>query len=205
MAHTAIRTIIFDLGGVLLDWDPRYVYREVFNGDDAAVEAFLAEIDFYGWNRHQDAGRPFEEAVEALCAKYPQHCELIRIYPRRYVDSFGGAIEPTVALLRRLKDAGWRLFALTNFPPDRFEATRKRFPFLELFEGVVVSGDVQLAKPDPRIYQLALERAGSAAGECVFIDDVEENVVAAAGLGIDAIQFKSAEQLAEELTRRGIL
>lgn len=205
MAHTSIRAIIFDLGGVLLDWDPRYVYREVFNGDDAAVEAFLAEIDFYGWNRHQDAGRSFDEAVEVLCAEYPQHCELIRMYPRRYVDSFGGAIEPTVAILHRLKDAGWRLFALTNFPPDRFDATRKRFPFLDLFDGVVVSGEVRLAKPDPRIYQLALDRAGCAAGECVFIDDVEVNVAAAAGLGIDAIRFESAEQLAREFGRRGIL
>ncbi len=205
MAHTLIRTIIFDLGGVLLDWDPRYVYREVFNGDEAAVEAFLAEIDFYGWNRHQDAGRPFEEAVEVLCAQYPHHCELIRMYPRRYVDSFGGAIEPTVALLRRLKDAGWPLFALTNFPAGRFDDTRKRFPFLDWFDGAVVSGEVRLAKPDPRIYQLALERAGRTAQECVFIDDVEANVAAAAALGIDAIRFESAHQLAGELSRRGIL
>jgi 2-haloacid dehalogenase len=205
MPHTQIRTIIFDLGGVLLDWDPRYVYRDVFNGDNAAVEAFLAEIDFYGWNRHQDAGRSFEDAVEALCAEYPQHCELIRMYPRRYVDSFGGAIEPTVALLRQLKDAGWPLYALTNFPPGRYDDTRKRFPFLDWFDGAVVSGEVRMAKPDPRIYQLALERAGCAAGECVFIDDVEANVTAAAGLGIDAIRFESAPQLAGELARRGIL
>jgi len=199
------RAIIFDLGGVLLDWDPRNVYRDVFGGDEAAVERFLAEIDFYGWNRHQDAGRTFEDAADALCAAHPQWCAEIRIYGQRYISSFGGAIEPTVAILRRLKSDGWPLYALSNFPPNRFAQTCERFDFLRLFDDVVISGEVKLAKPDPRIYHLAVSRAGRRAEECIFIDDVTENIAAAAAIGIDAIRFESAEQLRGELSRRGIL
>ncbi|MBI5879841.1 MAG: HAD family phosphatase [Chloroflexi bacterium] len=205
MTDHLIRAIIFDLGGVLLDWDPRYVYREVFGGDEAAVDAFLAEIDFYGWNMHQDAGRSFDEAAEALCAQHPRWCEQIRLYGQRYVHSFGGAIEPTVAILRQLKAAGWPLVALSNFPPGKFDETRARFDFLHLFDDAVISGDVKLTKPDARIYRLAVERAGCRAEQCVFIDDVPANVAAAASLGIDAIRFESAEQLAGDLKRRGIL
>lgn len=204
-AQTPDRAIIFDLGGVLLDWDPRHVYRDVFGGDEAAVERFLAEIDFYGWNRHQDAGRTFEDAADALCAEHPQWCEEIRIYGQRYIHSFGGAIEPTVEILRQLKSAGWPLYALSNFPPERFAQTCERFPFLRLFDDAVISGEVKLAKPDPRIYHLAVSRTGRRADECIFIDDVAVNVEAAAAIGIDAIRFESAEQLSGELKRRGIL
>ena len=205
MTDHPIKAIIFDLGGVLLDWDPRHVYRDVFGGDEAAVESFLSEIDFYGWNQHQDAGRTFDDAAEALCAQHPRWCEQIRIYGQRYVHSFGGALEPTVAILRQLKAAGWPLYALSNFPPGKFDETRARFDFLNLFDDTVISGEVKLTKPDPRIYKLALERTGRRAEQCVFIDDVPVNVAAAASLGIDAIRFETAEQLSGELRRRGIL
>ena len=196
--------VVFDLGGVLLDWNPRHLYRTLF-ADTAAMEAFLAEIDFYGWNRHQDWGRPFAEAVEALCADFPQHCDLIRIYPVRYQDSIAGAMMPTVALLARLRKAKIPLFALTNFPAGKFAETRERFPFLGWFRDVVVSGEERLAKPDPRVYHLLLDRIARPAQESLFIDDSIANVEAAAAVGFDAINFTGADRLEHELRSRGLL
>lgn len=193
--------VVFDLGGVLLDWDPRHLYRTLFD-DAGAMEAFLAEIDFYGWNRHQDWGRPFADAVGVLCAAFPQHTDLIRIYPERYQETIARAIEPTVAVLERLQRTGTPLYALTNFPRGKIDETRQRFPFLEHFADIVVSGEENVAKPDPRIYELLLQRAGRSASECVFIDDSAPNVEAAVSLGFDALQFTGADKLAAELRAR---
>lgn len=194
--------IIFDFGGVLVDWDPRYLYRKLFNDDSQAVDNFLTEIGFFEWNQKQDAGRTFAEAVDELCSRYPQHCELIRAYDRRYEESLRGPIPATVEILRELKATGYPLYALSNWPAEKFRQVRHKFPFFEWFDDLLISGEVGLAKPDPRIFTLLLERIGRPARECIYIDDSAANVAVAQSLGFEPILFKSPLQLKEALDER---
>ncbi len=198
-----IRAIIFDLGGVLIDWDPRLLYRKLFE-DDAAVERFLQEVDFYGWNLEQDRGRTFEAGVAELSARFPQYAAYIRAYDERYPEALGGALLPTVEILAQLKRMGYPLHALSNWPAEKFQYARAQFEFLNWFDSIVVSGEVKLIKPDPRIFQTLLERLGCRADECIFIDDNATNVQAARALGFHAIRFMSAEQLAADLQSVGV-
>jgi 2-haloacid dehalogenase len=200
-----VSTIIFDFGGVLLDWDPRHLYRKLFMDDEPAMERFLAEVDFYAWNLQQDAGRPFDLAVEELCARYPQHCELVRAYDTRWEESISGPIQPTVDLLDSLRDTGYRLAGLSNWSAEKFELVRHRYPFLEWFETIVISGDVGLVKPDRQIFLLLLERLQDPAGQCLLIDDSPGNIDAARQLGLQTIHYRSPDQLKRELTRLGII
>jgi len=199
-----IRALVFDLGGVLIDWDPRLLYRKLFD-DDAAVERFLQEVDFYGWNVEQDRGRTFQAGIAELSARFPQYAEYIRAYDERYPEALAGALQPTVAILAQLKRAGYPLYALSNWPAEKFVYARAQFEFLKWFDLIVVSGEVKLIKPDPRIFTLLLERSGWRAEECVFIDDNETNVRAAHALGFHGIRFENAEQLTRALTRLGVL
>jgi 2-haloacid dehalogenase len=201
-AH-AIRAIIFDLGGVLIGWDPRLLYRKLFD-DDASVDRFFHEIDFYGWNLEQDRGRSFDEGIAELSARFPHYAALIRAYDERYPETLSGAIQPTVELLSKLRQAGYPLYALSNWSAEKYEYARAHFDFLNWFDTIVVSAHVKLVKPDPRIFELLLKRIGRRASECVFIDDVEKNVRAAQALSFRAIRFESAPQLATELRRLGI-
>jgi 2-haloacid dehalogenase len=201
-AH-AIRAIIFDLGGVLIGWDPRLLYRKLFD-DDASVDRFFHEIDFYGWNLEQDRGRSFDEGIAELSARFPQYAEFIRAYDERYPETISGAIQPTVEVLSKLRQAGYPLYALSNWSAEKYEYARAHFDFLNWFDTIVVSAHVKLVKPDPRIFTVLLKRIGRPASECVFIDDVEKNVRAAQALGFHAIRFESAPQLATELRRLGI-
>jgi|SRR5581483_9281816 2-haloacid dehalogenase len=201
-AH-AIRAIIFDLGGVLIGWDPRLLYRKLFD-DDASVDRFFHEIDFYGWNLEQDRGRSFDEGIAELSARFPHYAAFIRAYDERYPETLSGAIQPTVELLSKLRQAGYPLYALSNWSAEKYEYARAHFDFLNWFDTIVVSAHVKLVKPDPRIFELLLKRIGRRASECVFIDDVEKNVRAAQALGFRAIRFESAPQLATELRRLGI-
>jgi 2-haloacid dehalogenase len=197
--------IVFDFGGVLFDWKPFYLYAPYFNDDAEAVERFLVEIGFKEWNAHQDKGRSFAEAVAELSAKFPQHTELIRIYDERYEDSIKGVLQGSVEIMGQLKQAGYPLFGLTNWPAEKFQIVRPKYPFLDWLEDIVVSGEVRLAKPDPAIYAVLLERIGRPPGECLFIDDSETNIAAARRLGFNTILFESPEQLKSELQQRGIL
>lgn len=198
-----IRAIIFDLGGVLIGWDPRLLYRKLFD-DDASIDHFFHEIDFHAWNLEQDRGRTFEEGVAELTARFPHYAEYIRAYDERYPETLTGALEPTVQVLQKLRQAGYPLYALSNWSAEKYEYARTRFEFLNWFDLIVVSAHVQLVKPDPRIFELLLERTGRRAEECVFIDDNEANVRAANALDFQGIRFETAAQLTADLRKLGV-
>jgi 2-haloacid dehalogenase len=192
--------IIFDFGGVLLDWNPRYLYRKLFENDNDAVERFLDEIGFVEWNTEQDRGRLFAVAVDELCKRFPHHAHLIRAFDERWGESIAGPIVGTVEILGELKQAGFPLYALSNWSAETFYRIRHEHPFLDWFDAILISGEVKLIKPDPRIYALLLEKIGRKAEECVFIDDSRANIAAADQLGFETILFESPEQLRNELS-----
>jgi 2-haloacid dehalogenase len=195
--------VVFDLGGVLIDWDPRYLYRSLFGGDEAAMEAFLAEVTTPDWNSQQDAGRPWAEAIESLARKHPERRELISAFWLRWTETLGEAIEPTVEILGELHRAGVRLFALSNWSAETFPLAKPRYPFLEWFEGIVISGELGVVKPDARIFRHLLARYGLDPAATVFIDDSEANVRAALDLGMRAIRFEDAHELRRDLAALG--
>jgi len=199
-----VSAVVFDLGGVLIDWNPRYLYRTLFD-DDEAMEEFLATVTTPEWNKAQDAGRPWSEAVEELAMRHPERRPLIEAYWRRWPETLGDAIAPTVAVLDELRSADVRLFALSNWSGETFPVARPRYPFLEWFEGIVISGDEGLVKPDPRIFAVVTDRYGLVPAETVFVDDQVDNVEAAARLGFRAIRFADADGLRDELRRLGVL
>lgn len=200
----AVTTVVFDLGGVLLDWDPRYLYRRLLAEHE--VEAFLDEIDFAGWNRGQDASaRPWEDAVSELAGRHPHRRDLIAAYPQRFRETIAGPIEETVALLRELDEGGARLLALTNWSAETFAEVRGDFDFLELFEAIVVSGEEEVAKPDARLFQIMLDRFALTPSATAFVDDSAANVAVAAELGFVTLQFHGPEQLRADLVRLGLL
>jgi 2-haloacid dehalogenase len=194
-----LSAVIFDLGGVLIDWNPRYLYRTLFDGDDEAMERFLAEVTSPAWNAEQDAGRSWHEAVETLAARHPDRRDLIAAYDERWEETLGGPIEGTVEILAELRHSGVRLAALSNWSAEKFPIARPRFPFLEWFETIVISGEIGVSKPDPRIYRQLLDRTGWTADACVFVDDSEANVRAAADLGMTAIRFEDPATLRADL------
>lgn len=200
-----VRAIVFDLGGVLIDWNPRHLYRKLFDGDDAAMEAFLSEICTQAWNEEQDGGRPFADAVALLAARHPEHAELIRAYDERWEEMLAGPIEGTVAVLAALRNRGVPLYALTNWSAEKFPIARRRFDFLAWFEDIVVSGEIGLKKPDPQIFRHLFDRHGLSPAETLFIDDSERNVTAAAELGMPALRFRSPEALRLDLAALGLL
>jgi 2-haloacid dehalogenase len=205
MAANIKPAIVFDLGGVLLDWNPRYVYRSLFKGDEAAMERFLSEVCTSEWNSRQDAGRPLVEATAELLALHPQHGELIEAYYGRWEEMLAGPIEGTVAILEELHSRGHYLCALSNWSAETFPIAYKRYEFLKRFQTIVLSGEEKLIKPDPAIFQVLLKRIGRRAEECLFIDDVPANAQAARQLGLQAIDFISPEDLRVQLSRLGLL
>lgn len=199
-----ITAVVFDLGGVLIDWDPRYLYRKLMAEDE--IEPFLAEVGFFAWNHAQDAGGPWGDAVEVLAAKHPHRRELIAAFPDRFPETLGGPIDDTVALLDELHRAGTtRLLALTNWSSETFPVARATFGFLGSFEGIVVSGDEGVAKPDAVLFRTLIDRYALVPDETVFIDDSTANVEAAAKLGLVALHFTDPEQLRADLSRLGLL
>ena len=195
---------MFDLGGVLIDWDPRHLYRELFD-DPAEMERFLAEVATSAWNREQDGGRPFAEGVAVLVAEYPEHRELIEAYQDRWSDMLGGGIDGTVAILENLHASGVPTYALSNWSAETFPQARARFPFLDLFDGIVISGEVGLLKPDEAIFEHLAERFGFDPAEAVFVDDLPDNVATARRLGFRAIRFTTPDDLRAELEDLGLL
>ena len=198
-----VTAVVFDLGGVLIDWDPRYLYRTLFD-DDAAMEEFLATVTTQEWNHAQDAGRPWAAAIEELAEVYPEKRDLIEAYWRRWPETLGDAIGPTVEVLDELRGSV-RLFALSNWSGETFPIARPRYPFLEWFDGIVISGEERLIKPDPAIFRVLLERYELRPGETVFVDDHAPNVEAAASLGIRALRFPDAAALRSALRDLGLL
>ena len=197
-------TAVFDLGGVLYDWDPRYLYRKLFD-DERAMEDFLDTVCTRAWHVRQDAGRPIAEAVAEAKARHPDKGGLIDAFYGRWPEMFRGAIEGTVEIMADLKARGWPLYCLSNGPAETFPYVRSRFEFIDWFEGVVVSGEVGLLKPDRRIYELLLDTHGLRAEDAVYIDDLAENVDAARSLGFHGIRFTGPDRLRSELGALGLL
>jgi HAD superfamily hydrolase (TIGR01509 family) len=202
--YPAVEAVVFDLGSVCIDWDPRYLYRTMFDGDDAAMEHFLAEIATQDWNAQMDAGVPWADAIEALSGEYPEWRRHIEAFRGRWEEMLGEAIHGTVEIVERLAAAGVPVFALSNWSADTFPIAEPRYPFLRRFDGIVISGREGVRKPDPRIFRLLLDRYALRARATVFIDDVEENVVVARALGLIALRFTDADTLRHDLIRLGL-
>jgi 2-haloacid dehalogenase len=198
-------TVIFDLGGVLIRWDPRNLYRKLFPGDDAAMEEFLATVCTVEWNECQDAGRTFAAAEEEAIARHPAKAELIRAFGARFDEMIPGANDEVVAILDELKRRGTKLYALTNWSAETFPSARRRFAFLSWFEGIVVSGHEGLIKPDPALFRRLFARYAIEPSQAVFIDDAPYNVAGANSLGIHGIHFTGPAKLRQELATLGLL
>ncbi|MBX2926710.1 MAG: HAD family phosphatase [Saprospiraceae bacterium] len=204
MNNGVIDTVVFDLGGVLIDWNPEYLYRKIFR-EEAEMRHFLSEVCTPHWNAEQDAGRLLEEATQLLVGQFPAYEVEIRAYYERWTEMLGGALTETVQILEQLHRQGsHRLLALTNWSHETFPYAYSNFRFLHLFEGILVSGEEKLKKPDPVIYRLLIERYGIEPARALFIDDNAENVESARNVGLQAVQFTSAGQLREELKSAGI-
>lgn len=195
---------VFDLGGVLLDWNPRHLYRKLF-ADEAAMEHFLATVCTTEWNKRQDAGRSFAEAVRELLPLHADKIELIEAFGTRFGEMIAGPIDAAVEILAELRTRGVPLYSITNWSAETFPSQLARFPFLSWFDGIVVSGREGFIKPDPRIFRVLFDRYGVAPENAVFIDDVADNATAASALGIHGIHFRSATQLRTELEAVGLL
>lgn len=196
--------VIFDFGGVLIDWNPRYLYRSLFD-DEAEMEQFLADVVSPAWNFEQDRGRTFRAAIDALVEEHPQHADRIEAFSTRWTEMLGDADGGTVAILSELNAApNVRIFGLTNWSAETFPHARPRYPFLEWFEDIVVSGEVGLAKPDPAIFRLLLDRHGLDRRRTGFVDDTAVNIEAAARLGLRAVHFRDARTLRADLRALGL-
>ena len=198
---TKIKHIIFDLGAVLIDWNPDYVFKDVFK-DEEKLAWFYREICTMDWNENQDAGYPLDKATEERVALFPQYENWIRMYYGRWEKMLGDAIQGTVQLLKQCVDSpALKVVALTNWSAETFPVALKKFDFLQWFEGIVVSGEEMTRKPFPDIYHTTLERFDLKAEESLFIDDNLRNIEAASALGIQCIHFISPDQLKQELQK----
>ncbi|MFT4650410.1 MAG: 2-haloacid dehalogenase [Flavobacteriales bacterium] len=198
------KVIVFDLGGVLIDWNPRYLYRKIF-ADENDMNFFLSEVCSPEWNIQQDAGRPLAEATAERIALFPEKKSLIEAFYGRWEEMLSGEIVETVEILRELKARGETLYALTNWSAETFPIALQRFDFLHWFQGTLVSGSEKLAKPDPAIFHLLLYRFDLQAENCLFIDDSKINVEAAANIGFDTHHFTKAAQLRQALVQKNLL
>lgn len=199
-----IDTVVFDLGGVLVDWDPRHLYRALIP-DEIERERFLAEVCPQSWNERQDAGRTLAEATAERVALFPGHAELIAAYYGRWEEMLAGAIAETVDILEELHRREVPLYALTNWSAELFPIARRRFGFLERFRSIVVSGEERVIKPDAAIFRILCARHGIAPAAALFIDDNPANVAAAEALGFCAHRYTAAPALRARLTELGLL
>ena len=201
----SIQAIIFDFGGVLINWDPHRLFNKYFSNDRQAIDNFLSEINFSAWNLSQDKGYPFEKAVLELSSQFPQYAHLIHAYDTEWEESITGVIPETVEILQRLKKAGYHLFGLTNWSAEKFSLVKHRYEVFSLFESILVSGEVKLIKPDPAIFRLLLKNIQRKPEECLLIDDSLQNVETAHNLNFATIHFISPSQLEQNLQQLGIL
>lgn len=199
-------TIIFDLGGVLIDWNPDYVFDAIFADNPERKKYFYENICTSDWNEQQDAGRSLQAATDLLLDEHPEWQDEIVAYYGRWREMLGGAIQGTVDIFRELKEARkHRIYALTNWSAETFPVALESFDFLQWFDGIVVSGVEMTRKPFPEFYQILLDRYEVAPEKAVFIDDNLRNVLAARAMGIESIHFHSPAGLREELKRLGVL
>ena len=197
-----IRNIVFDFGGVLVDWNPEYLFKDVFS-DRSELDHFLENICTPDWNEKQDAGRSLSEAIRTLQERHPEYQDEIRLYYDEWTTMLGGPIEQNVALLKPLK-MNYRLFGLTNWSAETFPIAYDLYPLFQEFEGIVISGVERLAKPDERIYLLLLKRHSMTAADSLFIDDNERNIRVADDLGFHTIHLENDMCLKDELKRLGV-
>lgn len=197
-------TVVFDLGGVLIDWNPRHLYRTLI-AEERAMEDFLATVCTGPWNEKQDEGRSVAEAEAELLAAYPRHAALIRAYYGQFDRMLAGSIDGTVTILEELHARGVPLYALTNWSRETFPHAQRRFAFLKRFRGIVVSGELGMMKPDARIFRHLTEAHGLRADDCLFIDDAPKNVAGAKAAGLHAIHFRGPDALRDELRQYGLL
>jgi 2-haloacid dehalogenase len=195
---------VFDIGGVLLDWNPRYLYRKLFD-DEREMEWFLDHVCTMQWHSAHDRGVPFGRSSAALAAVHPEYAELISAWGARSEEMVAGELAEVVALLAELKDAGVRCYALTNMEAETFPLRRQRYDFFGWFDGIVVSAYEGIAKPDPEIFLRVLGRFGLSAQRTVLIDDSAANVEAARRVCMQAVQFSDAARLREWLVAAGLL
>jgi 2-haloacid dehalogenase len=201
-----IRSVaVFDLGGVLIDWNPRYLYRKLFDGDEKAMEHFLATVCTPSWNAQQDAGRTFATACASLRLVHPRQARLIDAWFHRYDEILAGPILGTVAVFTELRARGIPLYALSNWSAETFPVALKRFDFLQWFRGIFLSGQVGLLKPDPGFFQLFLETFAIDPTHTIYIDDLKPNVEAATAFGMQGILFTDPPALRAELVRLGLI
>jgi 2-haloacid dehalogenase len=204
-AHThEIQAIVFDIGGVLLDWNPRHLYRKLFD-DEQAMERFLSQVCTLEWHAAHDRGVPVEGSSARLAAMHPEDSDLIWAWGRRSEEMIGGPIHGTVEILRELKGRGVACYALTNMEAETYPGRRERYDFLRWFDGTVVSAFEGTSKPDLEIFERLLERFGLTAETTLFIDDSQANIDAARSLGMQTVRFESPEQLRRALERERLL
>ena len=196
--------VVFDIGNVLVYWEPRALYRKIFATEEE-VEWFIANVCNHDWNLEQDRGRSFAEAVAETSARFPEHADAIAAYDLRWHETVPGPIAGSVEILEQLDASGTPIYAITNFNQHKFKETLQRFPFLHRFRDIVVSGDERVLKPDAAIYRLLLQRNGLTAADSVFIDDSLKNVVGAEAVGMRGIHFTGPEALRAELVAMGLL
>lgn len=196
--------IVFDIGNVLLHWDPKALYRKIFDSEEE-VDWFLTQVCPPSWNLEQDKGRSFEDAVVEATRRHPDHADAIAAYHLRWPETLTHVIDATVAIVEDLDARGTPLFAITNWNQDKFRETQARYDFLNRFRDIVVSGDERLVKPDPAIYHVLLERNGLEASSCLFIDDSPKNVAGAEAVGMAGHHFTTPEALRARLEAEGVL
>ncbi len=203
-AGVAQRDLVFDLGNVLLRWDPRHLYRKVFS-DEARMEQFLSGACSLAWIHSIDGYDDFAAPIAARAQEFPEFAAELALFDTRWLETLDGAIEENLAIMRALKAQGRPVYGLTNYPAQKFEASRALHPFLDAFDAIVVSGREGVTKPDARIYEILFERAGRAAEELVFVDDVARNIAAAEKLGMAGVLYSPGMDLAAELRALGAL
>lgn len=202
---TKIRNIVFDLGGVLVDWNPDYVYRKIFKDDEQKMKWFYQNICTSEWNEEQDAGRTLAEGTELLVRKFPEHAENIKAFYGRWEEMLGGPIEGTVEILRQLKEeTDIKLYALTNWSHETFPIALNRYEFLQWFDGRLVSGEEKTRKPFKKIYELLIQKFSIDPAKSIYTDDNARNLIPAAELGFHTIHFQSPQQFKNELEKVGI-
>jgi len=199
------KAVVFDVGRVLINWDLSALFAEFFDSPND-MERFLAETELLAWNLRFDAGEAFAPAIAELCKQFPHYASALQAFDSRWSETVPSAIEGSVQILHRLKQAGTPLYAITNFSAEKWPLAQARYDFLATsFQDVVVSGEERLLKPDPEIYQTLLRRNDLEAGSCIFIDDSPKNVEGANAVGMDGILFVDPQQLEAELVERGFL
>ncbi len=199
-----VRAVVLDLGGVLVDWNPRHLYRRIFAGEEGAMERFLSTICTPEWNLELDRGRPMAEAVEELAERHPEHAASIRAYRERWVEMVAGPLPGMPELVDDLRSAGLATYILTNSPGQAFPKACRAQPFLQSFDGALVSGDLGIVKPDPAIFRALVAKFDLEPAATVFVDDVEANVSGARACGLQALLFPGAGALRQALRSAGV-